>query len=545
MKQHRRLSIILGAVVVAVLAGAVVLRHNSAPLPNIVAIRMQEHEERGQARGFVPKLPALPASSKVPVEMANPADFPLWNPIKAAFVDPRICLDVAKLDASAGAHDEATLEDVREAIRWNDAFARRPDHIVRTPTDGEWAGAGPAVDVMLAHPPAVEAWPWAAAWAYCHGDNDTGDRLAMQIAQRGEGSAFYFRSITGQIDRARLDGGVAPTLLPGESYGDALRLLLILDAADAPRPAFEGVLKALLDRLPDAEKREWLREGRSLACVSNLRLIYDVPASSSTPVFIYSYAKFQWWQPVLFRRTRDFIEAWNKRDGARLAEAEMALKSVAAHLTAQELPLPTSAVYEYHLTPWPAPVWQYASDCMARDRRPAADQMALFVAAAMLFRRDTGNWPATAEVLTPAYLPAGVLGDGAWGVVELDEFTYNRDELDATWDKALDAARASVYFQLPGVPAGDTALPPAPAPAPVATARARPLFYHVGPADPCSIAARTRLFGDLRLSPKLENVETAAKLLAGQEVWTELSLVGFSVVPPEALLRLLRRSEAR
>lgn len=535
--------VLMTAAAVAAMLAAV---HNSTSnRPSSVEPLVLAHEERGRA--LEPTEPE-PRKQQAPRRMPPITKLERTERagLEAVLQDRRVMIDAAALTDGSRGPSEAELAAVRGHIVMEDYYTD-VESIPRPIADSEWSCEEPLLDRLLAMPSdsAIhpELLPWAAAYAFRHGDGDRGMKLVRRAISEGL-VADHVGWHGAIIARER-----GETLRHGRAHRDLVRPLLILDSAGAPREALAEALRLLL--LPEdqalADKRAWLIEGDSLriqkAISNDVRGAEPRVVTGSVGGDAFAWVRGNALRPVLLSQAEDFLDAWRARDGKRLAAAEVGLVITRARMGAT-LSAPSSYFGNYRSSFYGAERWQYEADCFGSSRAPRSVGMARFVAAALLFHRDTGSWPADLRELVPGYLPSGAL-DGAslWGALELGPVaTFNRLPREPELAEAVqlfmhsyrrkpDSLAELQAVARPGVDLSRFADR-------FVTLPARPIFYRCGPADPCSLVVRAELFTPSGGEETTRSDEAAA-LLRGETQWLTLELVGLERIPPEGLLRLL------
>lgn len=449
-------------------------------------------------------------------------------------------LSKAKLDRDAFATECQTR------LEWYD-FEFSSDDLA-----GGWGRIGGTVDrvVQAAGAKALGAgsleganpniFIWVAADAFAKNREDEGMALArLIVAADLEAPAFY--SIR--------DGAVVPPystsegFATGDSASGTVALLLVLDATDAPRKAFVEILRMLTEEAATDERRLWLAEETTLQlqreAAAAARARKPWLKGRSMVADVAQWTTFQALHPYFVARTEKLLDAWRQRDSKRLAALEA--------VDALPVPLPVGGLHFGLNGPISADKWQYILDCSGTGHRAAPLEMARFVAAAMLFRRDHARWPSRAEEVVPDYLAKGAIDpDADWFVMEVGPLrTYRRLPYDSDFGRQT-MKYVLVHKRLPRTyeELASTARPEDNAGRfadRFHTLPARPVFCRVGKVDPCSAAVAGALFNSEAVGGPGE--EQIRKTLAGEEAETIHEAVGFARVPPEGLLRIVSGGE--
>lgn len=529
--------------------------------PSAVPELVRKHEELGVQKAFV-----QPAARKNETVMRPP----LAGPTRTA--KPLIDLEqqtVQQVLASGGALLDGTrLGPATEAdsAAW-DAVSVQLEYRIQSPywqgrmiprmSEG-WGCFAVAFDDLLNSATATilagnDVMPdeqaivaWAAARSYARGDSGTGLQLVQGIVRNDIANRrFYITDLQGLFEAG---GGMDFGLGGGASESATVDLLLILDASGAPREPFAEVLRLLIDEAYPPERLAWLAEEASLGLqAGTLREAREnEPRVGSTiPRDIQAWASFYAMRPLVLANTEKFLDAWRRGDGEAMAAAHRTM------LRYSDMRVGPRISGEYR--DYPAAAWKRAADCMAKAPRPAPLQMARFVAAAMLFRRDTGTWPRATEEIVPGYLPSGAIDAASkWGVEEVgpiatiispepwsSEFQQLSRFYYAAYDRAPQSTEDLAPFALPGTDVNRFAEC-------FVTLPRRPIFYRLGPVDFCAASLTARLAvrrpnpGDPEEpSQVVWDAELLRRLESGEEKWKALDVVGFARVPPAGLLQLI------
>lgn len=552
-RRSRRIPRVLAGVVVVVVLLLVVLQ-TASKRPSSVVKLTQDHEERGRALGLI-----KPDSNFVPppppANYTPSAETLEKRPVLSGLAPFWMTLTAARLERAGGPPTAEALEQLQEAFRTSYS-AEAASSIHQDVPESDWKCLAPMVDHVLAS--FDQQWqfgllPWAAARAFKDGDDERG----MEMVRLG---ATKFLQLNGMLFSEAEKYGFQPWgypegLLAPDFDRGLIGMLLILDATNAPREAIAEVLRMTLE--PEdptvAEERGWLIERNSLgfqemiaqeARRQNERFVSDSVALSAAQWLGYLALR-----PVLISKSEDFLAAWRAHDGVRMASAEAAMTRTArAMFVDTQMPSETyRRIGRWAEARLSADEWQYRADCFGGGNRPGSLEMARFVAAAMLFRRDTGVWPTALDEIVPGYLPAGAIdAESTWGVVEVPATTaISRMPPDPEFDSLLEGWYSQAmtppqslddlrFLARPGDDlarfAGRfVALP------------ARPIFYRSGPASRCSLAMMAALDTGAAPNPKPRAASDSVALLSGKQKLCVLETTGWNQVPAPGLLKLLRR----
>ena len=517
--------------------------------PSQVVELMSEHQKRGKELGFLAVSPSKPYVRPAGPRKRTPGR---WEriPVESALNQWRMELDASILVEDPGAPSPAAIEKVREIINQEDIFP--PGQVPSRPLPAaDWPCSGPILDWMFREGSGnsvPSGWlPWAAAAAFRDGETERGLALVRRGVQYGmaENNAPIDERYRAANEGHYFDGAQTP-----RRPNPFVQLLLVLDAAGAPREALAEALRLLL--VPEdptaASRRAWQVEEQSLQFQARVAkemrgqdasLGYgSVTGDAARWVGYYAL------RPILLARTEEFLAAWRARHGARLAEAERALATISRRMGINPR-LPSEFLTDRIEGPDAAVRWQNLVDCFGADRSASALEMGRFVAAAMLFHRDTGTWPTGLKDVVPAYLPVGAI-DAAdtWGVVELPSFRAMLQEPpDPEFQSLVRGYYQGLYHYPDSLEELSVLAPPGDDLARFAdrfvTIPGRPIFYR------CSVPAECFPVSNSRSRPS-ENPNIRSWTAdpypppAGKQ-WLVLDVVGFDRMPPEGLLQLMRR----
>lgn len=558
MTPKRRSLAQIAVATMAVLAAALgVLHHLASQRPPSVDPLLEDHATRGRALAVDPRDPLLvPTRSILPhavlqtvgarrateQEYASAADAfgrRLW------LTDTWLIDEVGSTEMNLRSRISGLHRVAGGMPLWTGGNA--------PPTDDDWRclvpGLHDLLDTMDARLATGSGFadadgflaPLAVARSFAREDVETGLTALRTVVRRDLRSPRFYAI---RADIEGLNDGNAGSMSP------TLQLLLLLDATDAPREATAEVHRLLLTEAFTAEQQAWLVEDRSLRFqrgLSDQIRTAGFPAGRGGAAV--DFARWTAWnaaRPVVIALSEQFLDGWRRRDGEAMATAAQRLQRMSAagigtrsfSLSGHDDPLMS------------AKILAETADCAASPRRPGPLEMARFVAAALLHRRGTGTWPATAAEIPAALLPPDAIDPTSrWEVrvsapVPVPRPGARFDPLSEAWAFAM---------QNPGGPP-DT-------PEEIA-AYARPehrqevldglmvlpsqvAFCRVGPARLCSPAVRSRVLRyDYELTPGGEyrsrwhyNINLVERLRSGESGLEEAEVAGLLHTPPRDLLR--------
>lgn len=569
MKKQNRWGAIIcgGAAVIVALLGAVY--HMAGSSTRVIERQVLQHEREGRMRWPKPPGPQLYhqwSSGRVPLHIGTLAIPDLkWHhlagprgtgnaiAIRQALGATPSLLDVASLMAEDGRPSPEALGSLlATTIEWYETDVYEPGDRGLADTGGDWHPLSATASELLtqarraalegrANPEAPGRMViWAAAAAFGANDAEAGRALVRVLVQGALDDPGLY-SIRGTFTLP-LPEPKSGSVTRGDAGSDVAALLLVLDAAGAPREVLAEVLRVLCEEAAPLERIVWMAEADSLRIQDEIGMkasgAGSYLAGRNTASDLASWITFHAFQPIHMMRTKALLDGWRAHDGGAITAAE-------ASIVGSPRPLPSGMVGTWHDQPLAADAWQYAVDCAGPGRRAAPLEMARFMAAAMLFHRDTGAWPARTADVVPAYVAADKIDTASeWFVAAVPPIlTYRRRPGDATLGAAAERFAAANKrlprtfeelnsVALPGedlTPFADRffALPP------------RPIFCRIGPADPCSAAAAAQLFPELPITADPNRAEQVRAALAGGTPWKVVEAVGFNRVPPESLIRIV------